>query len=294
VPPTHPATKHARPVKETEMTIRTDPPDQDYLGDAPQPAWRGLDVDWSTRRASLTAGIGTLLMIPLAVFGNFVAVQGLVRPGDAEATARDILASEGTFRLGIVSLFLVIVLDVVVAWALFRVFSPVSRAISMLAAWFRIVFAGVFLVAVAELVGVLHLLSNDSPLAVFDPRQLHSLALLRINAFTDIWDAGLVLFSVHLLLIGYLAYRSGFVPRIVGVLLLIAGLGYLTDSLGRVLFHSYSVTVGAFTFLGEVLLGLWLLFRARHIAASTSTRPPPTAPSTTTESPTPTPVTLPT
>jgi len=68
-------------------------------------------------------------------------VQGLLTRGDAETTARDILASENTFRLGIVSLFLVIVLDVVVAGALFRVFSPVSRAISMLAASFRIVFA---------------------------------------------------------------------------------------------------------------------------------------------------------
>lgn len=57
-------------------------------------------------------------------------MQGLLTRGDAETTARDILASENTFRLGIVSLFLVIVLDVVVAGALFRVFSPVSRAIS--------------------------------------------------------------------------------------------------------------------------------------------------------------------
>jgi Domain of unknown function (DUF4386) len=184
------------------MTIRTEPAVQDHLGDAPSPArWRP-DAAQSMRRASLTAGIGTLLMIPLAVFGNFVAVQGLMTQGDAEKTARGILASEGIFRLGIVSLFLVIVLDVVVAWALFRVFSPVSTSISMLAAWFRIVFAGVFLVAVGELVGVLRLLGNQPHLAVFDARQLHSMALLRINAFTDVWNAGLVLFSFSLLTLG--------------------------------------------------------------------------------------------
>jgi hypothetical protein len=271
-------------VKDTAMTIPTEPPVHAYRSGAPSPAGWALDAEQSMRRASLTAGIGTLLMIPLAVFGNFVAVQGLLTQGDAEKTARDILASEGTFRLGIVSLFLVIVLDVVVAWALFRVFSPVSRAVSMLAAWFRIVFAGVFLVAVSELVGVLRLLGDQPYLAVFDPRQLHALALLRINAFTDIWNAGLILFSLSLFTLGYLAYRSGFMPRILGVLLVVAGLGYLTDSLGSVLFQGYSATVAAFTFPGELLLGLWLLFRARHIAASTSARASraPIAPSTTT------------
>jgi hypothetical protein len=150
----------------------------------------------------------------------------------------------------------------------------------MLAAWFRIVFAGVFLVAVGELVGVLRLLTDHAHLAVFDAGQRQALALLRINAFTDVWNAGLVLFSFSLFALGYLAYRSGFMPRILGVLLGIAGLGYLTDSLASVLFQGYSATVGAFTFPGELLLGLWLLFRARHIAASTSTRAvsPPTAP----------------
>ena len=140
----------------------------------------------------------------------------------------------------------------------------------MLAAWFRIVFAGVFLVAVGELVGVLRLLGAQPYLAVLDPRQLHALALLRINAFTDIWNAGLILFSLSLFTLGYLTYRSGFMPRILGVLLVVAGLGYLTDSLGSVLVQGYSATVGAFTFPGELLLGLWLLFRARSIAASTS------------------------
>ena len=222
--------------------------------------------------ACLTAGIGILLIVPLAVVGYFVAVQGLMTPGDAEKTASDILASEGVFRLGIACLFVNIVLDVVVAWALFRVFSPVSSAISMLAAWCRIVFAGVFLVAIGELFGVLRLLGTDGYPSVLSADQLQAQALLRINTFTDIWDAGFVLFGVHLVLLGYLAYRSGFVPRIIGVLLVIAGLGYLTDSLGGVLIQGYTADVGAFTFLGELLLGLWLLIRARHIAANTSAR----------------------
>ena len=256
------------------MTNRIDaPPVQPDTSDAP-PARGRLDGGWPMQGACLTAGIGILLIVPLAVVGYLVAVQGLMTPGDAEKTASDILASEGVFRLGIACLFVNIVLDVVVAWALFRVFSPVSSAISMLAAWCRIVFAGVFLVAIGELFGVLRLLGNDGYLSVLSADQLQAQALLRINTFTDIWDAGFVLFGVHLVLLGYLAYRSGFVPRIIGVLLVIAGLGYLTDSLGGVLIQGYTADVGAFTFLGELLLGLWLLIRARHIAASAAAQTP--------------------
>jgi hypothetical protein len=91
----------------------------------------------------------------------------------------------------------VVALDVVVAWALYHVFRPVSEGISMLAAWLRITYAGVFMVAISHLVGVLRLLSNASYLAVFNTDQLHAQALLQINTFTDIWDAGLVLFGIY-------------------------------------------------------------------------------------------------
>ena len=80
------------------------------------------------RTASLTAGIALLLMSVVAIFGNVVVVDGLVTEGDAAATAADITASAGMFRLGIASLIVVIALDVVIAWALYRVFSPVNRA----------------------------------------------------------------------------------------------------------------------------------------------------------------------
>ena len=164
-----------------------------------------------------------------------------------------------------------VALDVVVAWALYRVFSPVSEGISMLAAWFRIAYAGVFMVAISQLVGVLRLLGTDDYLAVFGARQLHAEALLRINTFTDIWNAGLVLFGLHLLVIAYLAYRSGYVPRLLGVLLAIAGLGYMFDSFGAVLSRGSSPDVSAFTFIGEFLLALWLVGWGGRITLGEST-----------------------
>jgi Domain of unknown function (DUF4386) len=227
-------------------------------------------ADWSIRTASITAGAALLLMSIVAIFGKIVVVDGLVTEGNAAETAADILASEGLFRLGIVSLVVVIALDVVVAWALYRVFSPVSKSLSMLAATLRLVYSGVFMVAVAELLGVLRLLSNDGSVAVFGADQLNAQAMLGISAFNDIWYVGQFLFGLHLLVIGYLAYRSGYVPRVLGALLAIAGLGYAADSLGAVLSSGSWTDISSFTFIGEFLLALWLLIRARRIAASTS------------------------
>src|SRR5215217_8406561 len=203
----------------------------------------------SLRRASLTAGLALALIIVLALFGAYGAVGALVTPGDAGRTAQDILGSEGLFRWGIASLFLVVILDIVVAAALFTVFEPVNRSVSTMAAWFRATYAAVYLVAISQLVVALGLLG--------DPDQ----ALRAVDAYDTIWHVGLILFGVHLLLLGILAYRSDFIPRIFGILLVIAGLGYLADGFAAVLIPDYSMNISAFTFVGEATLMLWLLIK---------------------------------
>lgn len=255
------------------MTTRTPPPAERHTGDAmPPPALPGMEANRSIRHASITAGVGLLLMSVLAAFGKFVALDGLVTQGNAAQTATDIMGSEGMFRLGVMSLIVVIALDVVVAWGLYRVFSPVNTSLSMLAAAFRLVFAGVFLVAIGQLLGALRLLGNDAYLSVLGADQLHAQALLGITAFNDLWVVALGLFGVHLVLIGYLAYRSGYVPRLLGVLLAIAGLGYVIDSVGIVLSQGLWTSVGAFTFIGEFLLALWLVIRGPRLTVSESRR----------------------
>ena len=94
--------------------------------------------------------------------------------------------------------------------------------------------------------------------------------MLGITAFSDIWYLGQFLFGLHLLLIGYLAYRSHYIPRLLGALLVLAGLGYATDSMGAVLSLGSWTDISSFTFIGEFLLAIWLLIRARRIAATAS------------------------
>jgi hypothetical protein len=218
------------------------------------------------RRAGVVAGVALLLMVAAAVLGNFVVLEGMITPSDGAATAAEIVAREGTFRFGVLAWLLIVVLDVVVAWALHRVFRPVSAAVSMLTAVFRLVYSAVLLVAVGQLLRALDILTVGPALAGASADEVAGRALLELNAFQHLYGLGLFLFGIHLALLGYLALRSGFVPKVVGVLLVVAGTGYAFDTVGAVLALDLP-TVSVFTFPGELLLALWLLVAGRRLRA---------------------------
>ena len=221
--------------------------------------------DRSFRAAAIAAGVGILVVAALAVFGDIVAIEGLITPGNAAQTARDISQSETLFRLGIVSLILAAVVDVVVAWGLYWVFRAVNMGQSLLGAWFRLAYAATFVVAVSQLLGALRLLDGSKD-AAFNTAQVHSQAMSEIHAFSDVWNVSLVLFGAHLLVVGYLAHKSGFVPKYLGFLICLAGGGYLFDGLAAVLSNGAAPKIARFTFVGEFGLALWLLIRGRCVA----------------------------
>jgi hypothetical protein len=243
---------------------------------APIPTFEPLPKASSTgdtrevRRAAVIGGAAITLVAALAGFGNLVAVQGLVTPGNAAATAHDILGAQGMFRLGVASLYLAAVLDVVVAWALLRVFGSVNAELARLSSWLRLAYAAVFMVALSQLAGVPRVLTNGDGGSAFTNRQLGVEALARVDSFHEIWFAALILFGAHLIVAGALAYKSGFVPRLIGALLILAGAGYAFDSFAAVMIQDPPFAVSNVTFLGEFLLGLWLFLRGRRISPTTT------------------------
>jgi hypothetical protein len=231
---------------------------------------RGFSVDTATgaggaapggslRRAATVAGLGLLVMAALALV-SFSAFEGLVAEGDATATARNIVEHELRFRMLVGGFLVVAVLDVVVAWALYAFLKPVNRGIALLAAWLRVAYAAVFVTAVSSLVVAARLLTEASSPDAFGPRQLRAQAMTAVNEFQGAWDVALVVFGLHLLVLGYLALRSSHIPGLLGILVMVAGLGYLVDSFGGLLSKSYDANVAGFTFAGEALLMGWLLF----------------------------------
>jgi hypothetical protein len=236
----------------------------------PRPSTRGrADPDaaagHAVRRSALVAGTALLGVAVLAAAGNFGAVQRLVTDGDATRTAIDIMAAQATFSLGIAALAVVVVLDIVVASALRTFFAPVHQRLASLAAWLRVSYAAIFAVAISQLFAALRLLQNSPHLTGASLVHQRTEALRKIESFQDIWHISLVLFGLHLVLIGYLTYRSGYAPRVLGGLLAIAGVGYLVDSFGGIFSSSYSVNVSSVTFIGEALFLVWLLVKGRRI-----------------------------
>lgn len=223
-------------------------------------------ADISLRQAAIVAGVGLLIMAILAPFAEFFVRQGLIVPGDATTTANNITANEWLFRLAICSYLIVAILDVIVAWALYVFLKPVNKSLSLLAAWFRVVYAGILAIVLVNFVIALQLLSGADYLIVFETDQLHAQAMLFLNAFDYGWNIGLVIFGLHLFILGYLVFKlSGYMPKILGVLVMIAGLGYLIDSFGKLLSPNYNANIALFTFIGEVLLIFWLFIKGTRI-----------------------------
>jgi hypothetical protein len=215
----------------------------------------------SFRTAAVIAGIGLLLMAVLAPIANFNALQNLIVAGDASATSAKIRGSLGLFRTGTCFFLIVAALDVIVAWALYVVFAYVNKHLSMLAAWFRVAYAAILAVAANHLLQVSALLNGAEFLKAIEATKIDVQVMQHLEAFQSGWDSGMILFGLHLLLLGYLVFTSGFFPRFLGILIVIAAIGYLVDSFGTLFVPGYALTVSMFTFIGEVLLIVWLFWK---------------------------------
>lgn len=135
----------------------------------------------------------------------------------------------------------------------------------MLAAWFRLAYAIIFGAGLTNLFNVLKLLSGANYLNAFEKGQLQAQVMVSLDAFNTTWNIALAAFGIHLLFIGYLIFKSSFIPRVVGVLLIIAGLGYLIESLAAFLLPNFDLNLALFTGWGELLLTFWLLIKGVNV-----------------------------
>jgi len=243
--------------------LAADPSPALYVGDM-----TNVGADPSPRLYARVAGMGYLVIIVTGIFAEFFVRSSLIVPGDAAATAGNIAASEILFRTGMAGEFLMLISDVLVAVALYVVFRGFNRNLALLAAFFRLAHAAIVGVNLLNTYVPLLLLANGGYLAAFQPAQLNALVLLALEAHSFGYLIGLVFFGVHCVILGYLASRSAYVPRVLGVLLMVAGAGYLIDSFSRTLLPTYDDHANLFlgvvflpAFVGEVSFCLWLLLK---------------------------------
>jgi len=217
-------------------------------------------IDLSPRRAALTAAIGLLLMAIIAPFAEFYVMDSLIVDGEAATTASNILAQETLFRIGGLSYIVVAVLDVLVAWALYLFLRPASESLALLAGWFRLIYSGMFALAANDLFNVLNVLRSGEAVGL-SAEQANAQAMLALDSFNSGWDIGLIVFGMHLVFVGLVILRADFMPSWLGILVLIAGLGYMIDSFGVLLSPDYTMVISLVTFVGEVILIFWLFIR---------------------------------
>jgi len=222
------------------------------------------------------AGVLYLVIIICAGFSEGFVRSSLIVPGDAAATANNILTSEWLFRLGFVSDLAAFMSDAVVAVLFYVLLKPVSKTLAMIAASLR-------LVAHPAIAGInmlnhftaLSLISGSDYLAVFPTDQLQALVLLFLDAHNTGYLIAGAFFGLHLFFLGYLFFKSELFPGVLGILVIIASAGYLLESFGVFLFPAYEQLfawiVGLTAVIGEVSLTFWLLIKGVKGQPSVST-----------------------
>lgn len=217
------------------------------------------------------AGIFYLLIAISGGFSIGYVPTVIVASGDATATAFNIANNLDLFRLGIVADVVVLMMEVALTVMLYKLFKPVSRTLSLIAAFCRLAMSVVMGLNLLNYLIPLLLLSGSSYLNAFESDQLHALALLFLETHqygVYIWG---LFFGFHLLVLGYLVFKSGFFPRVIGVLMMIGSFGYASESLAAISFiDNATVSAVVISFLviaviGELSFTFWLLLKTINV-----------------------------
>lgn len=218
----------------------------------------------TSRTAAGWAAGGYVAIFVLAIFANFLALTPVLQPGDAADTAAALRESETAFRLGAVAFLGIFVIDVVLAWALWVLFRPVHRDLSLLAAWFRLTYTVVLGAALGFLYAALWLAGAPDALGEANDDAV----LLALQTFDFTWVAGLAAFGAHLVVLGVLLLRARG-PRWIAWLLLAAGAAYALDTVAHLLLADYEASADLFlavvavpSVIGEMSFAVWLLLVA--------------------------------
>ncbi|MFZ3590563.1 DUF4386 domain-containing protein [Bacillus sp. DJP31] len=224
------------------------------------------------RKSALIAGTSLIIMTLAASFSYGFAHGSLVVHGNVSATFNNILSSTILFKAEIFGWLIILICDIVVAWAFFIFMKPLSKNLSLLAAWLRLTYATILGLAILNLVVVMLLTNGSNYLSAFDTDQLQAQVMLFLEAFEVIWSIGLIIFGVHLFVVGYVASKSESIPKIISILLLVASIGYILTHLCKTFLPQYDAFMLLdFVFIlpmivGELGFGLWLLFRGGKVS----------------------------
>ncbi|HVF70287.1 MAG TPA: DUF4386 domain-containing protein [Chthoniobacterales bacterium] len=215
----------------------------------------------SVKTYSRAAGVLLILSIVCGWFGEMY-VPSVIMTGDAAGTANQLRQNGDLFRLGFAAYLIEAFSDVVLAWLFYVLLRPVHRELALLSAFFGVVSMSLFAVTQMFHFCAPVFLSGRKYLTAFSPEQLEAFASLFLSLYGQLSGLFMLFYGSGWILRGYLSFKSGYLPRFLGVLMVLAGAGFVVKNITKVLAPPYSWDVLlAPMFLNVVVLAIWMLAR---------------------------------
>jgi len=235
-------------------------------------------IDNSQRTAAKVAGFACLFGMAIVVYSNYGIYEHLIVPGNVAETARNIVAHETLFRLSLVSNVAYTTSVVVLLAALYVILKPVNAGLALVGAFFRLVFALMWLLTALNMLSALRLLGSASYLQVFEADRLQALARLHLGANFDDYYVGLPFFSLASTVCSYLWLKSNYIPKGLAAFGLVSSVWCVICAFVFLIFPHFNKIVNDYWFdspmaIFELVLSFWLLFKGLRptlVADSTS------------------------
>lgn len=218
----------------------------------------------SNKRIARIAGLLYLIVVLAGIFSLAYVPSQINAAGDSAATVRNLIAHESLFRLGIVAGLICYTAFLLLPLALYELLSRYGKRTALLMVAFAVTSVPIAFVATLNEFDVLSLLGGADYLQIFSAEELQARVMLSLDAYGDGLLVTQIFWGLWLLPFGYLVFKSGILPRALGVLLMLGCFGYLINFIGRVLFPGYAESgIAGFVrlpaSLGEIGICLWLL-----------------------------------
>ncbi len=204
---------------------------------------RNLIAELSTRKAAMIVGIAFISSIVIVSFVDDVLLANFVVPGDTEALASDIEASGKRFAFAVVGYLLVLALDSIIALALYVVLKPANKNLAWLTGVLRLLYAGILLSGLLALV----------------------FQVIDVYAYAAVKSFGYIVFALHIFVLGYSVFKSGYIPKSLGILLIIASFTYSVFFVDLNLSDLLEVIIMLTMAIAELSLSVWLMVRRNRL-----------------------------
>jgi len=200
----------------------------------------------SQRKAAIVVGTAFIISLFLAIIvGNFI-LPNFINPGDTAALANDIKANERLFSIAVIVYLIILALDAAIALALYIVLKPANKILASLSGIFRLLYAAIAVISVFAL--------------AFQFIDVYSYETIKL------W-IGYLFFTCHVFVTGYAVFKSGYIPRVLGILLIIASFCYVMAFYVSFLVPEALLLIFmVFMIIGELSLSLWLLLKNAKIS----------------------------